>query len=257
VTPRRLEITALPGIPLVRPGDDLATLIVAALGRAETALKVGDALVVAQKVVSKAEGRYAALASVEPRPEARDLAAKTDKDPRLVELILRESARVVRHRPGLLIVQHRHGYVLANAGIDASNVEPDPVAGERVLLLPEDPDKSCRTLRRRLREATGVAPTVIINDSLGRAWRHGTVGTALGAAGLAALLDLRGETDLFGRALRVSQVGLADELASAASLVQGEAAEGTPVALIRGMAPEGADQQAADLIRSEDEDLFR
>jgi coenzyme F420-0:L-glutamate ligase/coenzyme F420-1:gamma-L-glutamate ligase len=257
VTPRRLEITALPGIPLVRPGDDLATLIVAALGRAETALKVGDALVVAQKVVSKAEGRYAALASVEPRPEARDLAAKTDKDPRLVELILRESARVVRHRPGLLIVQHRHGYVLANAGIDASNVEPDPVAGERVLLLPEDPDRSCRALRRRLREATGVAPTVIINDSLGRAWRHGTVGTALGAAGLAALLDLRGETDLFGRTLRVSQVGLADELASAASLVQGEAAEGTPVALIRGMAPEGADQQAADLIRSEDEDLFR
>jgi len=257
VTPRRLEITALPGIPLVRPGDDLATLIVAALGRAETALKVGDALVVAQKIVSKAEGRYAALASVEPRPEARDLAAKTDKDPRLVELILRESARVVRHRPGLLIVQHRHGYVLANAGIDASNVEPDPVAGERVLLLPEDPDRSCRALRRRLREATGVAPTVIINDSLGRAWRHGTVGTALGAAGLAALLDLRGETDLFGRTLRVSQVGLADELASAASLVQGEAAEGTPVALIRGMAPEGADQQAADLIRSEDEDLFR
>ena len=257
MTPRRLEITALPGIPLVRPGDDLATLIVAALGRAETALKVGDALVVAQKIVSKAEGRYAALASVEPRPEARDLAAKTDKDPRLVELILRESARVVRHRPGLLIVQHRHGYVLANAGIDASNVEPDPVAGERVLLLPEDPDRSCRALRRRLREATGVAPTVIINDSLGRAWRHGTVGTALGAAGLAALLDLRGETDLFGRTLRVSQVGLADELASAASLVQGEAAEGTPVALIRGMAPEGADQQAADLIRSEDEDLFR
>jgi coenzyme F420-0:L-glutamate ligase/coenzyme F420-1:gamma-L-glutamate ligase len=257
VTPRRLEITALPGIPLVRPGDDLATLIVAGLGRAETALKAGDALVVAQKIVSKAEGRYAALGSVEPTREAQDLAAKTDKDPRLVELILRESARVVRHRPGLLIVQHRHGYVLANAGIDASNVEPDPVAGERVLLLPEDPDKSCRALRRRLRDVTGVAPTVIINDSLGRAWRHGTVGTALGAAGLAALLDLRGETDLFGRTLRVSQVGLADELASAASLVQGEAAEGTPVALIRGMAPEGIDQQAADLIRSEDEDLFR
>lgn len=257
MTPRRLEITALPGIPLVRPGDDLAALIVAALDRAGTALKPGDTLVVAQKVVSKAEGRYAALASVEPGEQARDLARKTEKDPRLVELILRESARVVRHRPGLLIVQHRHGYVLANAGIDASNVEPDPQAGERVLLLPEDPDRSARALRKRLRAATGVAPTVVINDSLGRAWRHGTVGTALGSAGLAALLDLRGEADLFGRALRVSQVGLADELAAAASLVQGEAAEGTPVALIRGLAPEAAEQGAADLIRSEDEDLFR
>lgn len=257
MTPRRLDVVALPGIPLIRPGDDLAALILAALGRAEIALKAGDALVLAQKIVSKAEGRYAALAAVEPSARARDLGAKTDKDPRLVELILRESARVVRHRPGLLIVQHRHGYVLANAGIDASNVEPDPVAGERVLLLPEDPDRSCRALRQRLREATGVAPAVIINDSLGRAWRHGTVGTAIGSAGLAALLDLRGETDLFGRTLRVSQVGIADELSSAASLVQGEAAEGTPVALIRGMAPETTDQQAADLIRSEDEDLFR
>ena len=257
MTPRRLEVTALPGIPLVRPGDDLAALILAALGRAEIALKSGDALVVAQKVVSKAEGRYAALAAVEPGGKARDLARKTDKDPRLVELILRESTRVVRHRPGLLIVQHRHGYVLANAGIDASNVEPDAAAGERVLLLPEDPDRSARDLRQRLRAATGVAPTVVINDSLGRAWRHGTVGTAIGSAGLAALLDLRGEADLFGRTLRVSQVGLADELAAAASLVQGEAAEGTPVALIRGLAPEATEQQAANLIRSEDEDLFR
>lgn len=257
MTPRRLEITALPGIPLVRPGDDLAALILAALGRAETALASGDTLVIAQKVVSKAEGRYASLAAVEPGAAARDLARQIDKDPRLVELILRESERVVRQRPGLLIVQHKHGYVLANAGIDASNVEPDAAAGERVLLLPEDPDWSCRALRQRLREATGVAPTVIINDSLGRAWRHGTVGTAIGSAGLAALLDLRGEADLFGRTLRVSQVGLADELAAAASLVQGEAAEGTPVALIRGLAPDAADQQAADLIRSEDEDLFR
>jgi len=258
VTPRRLEITALPGIPLVHPGDDLAALIVAALGRAEIALHPGDAVVVAQKVVSKAEGRYAALASIdEPSAQARDLAEKTGKDARLVELILRESDRVVRHRPNLLIVQHKHGYVLANAGIDASNVEPDSALGERVLLLPEDPDGSCRLLRDRLKAATGVAPTVIINDSLGRAWRRGTVGTALGAAGLTALLDLRGATDLFGRELMVSQVGLADELAAAASLVQGEAAEGTPVALIRGLAPDSTDQQAAELIRGEDEDLFR
>lgn len=257
MTPRRLEITALPGIPLVHPGDDLSQLIIEALERATVTLRDGDALVIAQKVVSKAEGRYAVLASVEPGPEAKQLAEKTGKDARLVELILRESDRVVRHRPNLLIVQHKHGYVLANAGIDASNVEPDSAHGERVLLLPEDPDRSCREIRDRLRAATGVAPTVIINDSLGRAWRRGTVGTALGAAGLTALLDLRGATDLFGRALLVSQVGLADELASAASLVQGEAAEGTPVALIRGLVPDATDQQAAELIRGEDEDLFR
>ena len=257
MTPRRLEITALPGIPLVKPDDDLAALIVKALDRAEIALRAGDALVIAQKVVSKAEGRYAVLASVDPGAEARDLAQKTGKDARVVELILRESARVVRHRPNLLIVQHKNGYVLANAGIDASNVEPDAVLGERVLLLPEDPDRSCRDLRQRLREATGVAPTVIINDSLGRAWRRGTVGTAIGAAGLAALVDLRGQTDLFGRELLVSQVGLADELAAAASLVQGEAAEGTPVAHIRGLAPDQNDQRAAELIRDEQEDLFR
>lgn len=257
MTPRRLEITALPGIPLVHPGDDLSRLIVEALDRAEVTLRAGDAIVIAQKVVSKAEGRYAVLAVVEPGPEAKELAEKTGKDARLVELILRESDRVVRHRPNLLIVQHKHGYVLANAGIDASNVEPDSAQGERVLLLPEEPDRSCREIRDRLRAATGVAPTVIINDSLGRAWRRGTVGTALGAAGLTALLDLRGATDLFGRQLLVSQVGLADELAAAASLVQGEAAEGTPVALIRGLVPDATDQQAAELIRGEDEDLFR
>jgi len=257
VTPRRLEITALPGIPLVKPGDDLALLIATALDRAEIALRAGDALVVAQKIVSKAEGRYAALATVTPGAEALALAKKTGKDARVIELILGESVRVVRHRPNLLIVQHKNGYVLANAGIDASNVEPDPMLGERVLLLPEDPDRSCAELRERLRTATGVAPTVVINDSLGRAWRRGTVGTAIGAAGLMALVDLRGQTDLFGRELLVSQVGLADELAAAASLVQGEAAEGTPVAHIRGLAPEHTDQRAAELIRDAEEDLFR
>ncbi len=257
MTPRRLEITALPGIPLVKPGDDLAALIVKALDRAEIALRAGDALIVAQKVVSKAEGRYAALATVTPGAEALALAKKTGKDARVVELILGESVRVVRHRPNLLIVQHKNGYVLANAGIDASNVEPDPTLGERVLLLPEDPDRSCAELRERLRTVAGVAPTVIINDSLGRAWRRGTVGTAIGAAGLMALVDLRGQTDLFGRELLVSQVGLADELAAAASLVQGEAAEGTPVAHIRGLAPEQTDQSAAGLIRDAEEDLFR
>ena len=259
MTPRRLEIIALTGIPLVQPGDDLAALVLASLERMDLRLEPGDALVVAQKIVSKAEGRYAALADVAPSPEAVDLAGNVDKDPRLVELILRESVAVVRHRPGLVIVEHRLGFILANAGIDASNVEPLESDSEetRVLLLPEDPDGSCRRLRDAIATATGVAPAVVVNDSIGRAWRNGTVGTAIGAAGLQSLLDLRGETDLFGRTLRVSQVGLADELSSAASLVQGEGAEGTPVALIRGFEPSGTDQAAAGLIRGAEEDMFR
>lgn len=259
MTPRRLEILALAGIPLVRPGDDPAALILASLERMSLRLESGDVLVVAQKIVSKAEGRYAALADVDPSTDALDLAAKVDKDPRLVELILRESVAVLRHRPGLVIVEHRLGFILANAGIDISNVESSESDGEEthVLLLPEDPDGSCRRLRDAIAAATGVAPAVIVNDSIGRAWRKGAVGAAIGAAGLQTLLDLRGETDLFGRALRVSQVGLADELSSAASLVQGEGAEGAPVALIRGFELSSADRTAADLIRGAEEDMFR
>ncbi|MCG8542867.1 MAG: coenzyme F420-0:L-glutamate ligase [Alphaproteobacteria bacterium] len=256
MTPKNLEISALPGIPLVAPGDDLARLIVEAMERAQRSFAAGDILVVAQKIVSKAEGRYATLGSITPSERALTLAAKVDKDPRLVELILGESARVLRYRPGLLIVEHRLGYVMANAGIDASNVEPEDGA-ERFLLLPDDPDASCHRLRDGLHATTGIAPAVIINDSVGRAWRHGTIGTALGAAGLHTLLDLRGEKDLFGRALRVSQVGLADELAAAASLVQGEGAEGTPVALIRGFTPDADQGRVADLLRGKEEDLFR
>ncbi len=256
MTPRRIETLALPGIPLVQPGDDLSDLILAALDRTDVTLRRDDVIVVAQKIVSKAEGRYATLSDVAPSAEAEALGAEVDKDPRLVELILGESSRVVRHRPGLLIVEHRLGFVLANAGIDASNVEPANGA-ERVLLLPEDPDRSCRRLRDAIATATGTAPAVIINDSIGRAWRHGTVGTAIGVAGLRSLLDLRGEKDLFGRALRVSTVGLADELAAAASVVQGEGAEGTPVALIRGFAPEAEDGSVGELLRGENEDLFR
>ncbi len=256
MTPRRIETLALPGIPLVQPGDDLGNLILAALDRAAVTLRRDDVIVVAQKIVSKAEGRYAALGDITPTAEAAKLGAEVDKDPRLVELILGESTRVVRQRPGLLIVEHRLGFVLANAGIDASNVEPTN-GDERVLLLPRDPDGSCRQLRRAIASATGTAPSVIINDSIGRAWRHGTVGTAIGVSGLRSLLDLRGEKDLFGRELRVSTVGLADELAAAASVVQGEGAEGTPVALIRGFAPEAEDGSVGELLRGENEDLFR
>ena len=252
----RLELTALPGMPLVRPGDDLSQLILDALARMGEVLRAGDALVVAQKIVSKAEDRYVDLAEVSPSVEAVRLAAETEKDPRLVELILGESERVLRHREGVMIVVHRLGYVLANAGIDQSNVEQ--VGGsERVLLLPERPDASCRTLRRALERRTGTRVAVVMNDSLGRAWRTGTVGVALGAAGLASLVDVRGRRDLYGRPLTATQVGFADELAAAASLLQGQADEGTPVVLVRGLVATGAAADARALIRPVANDLFR
>jgi coenzyme F420-0:L-glutamate ligase/coenzyme F420-1:gamma-L-glutamate ligase len=247
---RRLELHALPGLPLVAAGDDLAALIEAGLARAGLALAPGDVLVLAQKIVSKAEGRSVALADVRPSPEAEALAARTSKDPRFVELVLSESRRVVRARPGLLIVQHRLGYVSANAGIDQSNVAPeDGVA--RALLLPRDPDASAAALAARL----GCA--VIISDSFGRAWRRGTVGVAIGAAGLPALWDLRGRPDLFGRALQVSISGFADEIAAAASLLQGQGAEAQPVVLVRGLEWDAPPNPAAELVRPDTEDLFR
>ena len=254
--PRALSLFALPGIPMVQPGDDLPALIADGFARAGEAVAEGDVLVVAQKIVSKSEGRYADLATVEPGAEARELAARTAKDPRMVELILSESRRVVRHRPGVIIVEHRLGFVMANAGIDNSNVEP---AGtdERVLLLPRDPDGSARRIREGLRERLGADCAVIVNDSVGRAWRVGTVGLALGAAGLPSLLDLRGRDDLFGRPLEVTQVALADELAAAASLLQGEADEGMPVVVVRGLAAAGPGNAGAALIRDEADDLFR
>ncbi len=254
--PDALELVALPGIPLVAPGDDLAALILDGLTAAARALSSGDVLLIAQKIVSKAEGRYVDLRQVEPTARARELAARTHKDPRLVELILSESTEVLRERVGLLVVVHRLGVVLANAGIDASNVEQAD-GSERVLLLPKDPDASCRDLRTELRRRTGAEVGVIINDSLGRAWRHGTVGVALGAAGVPAVLDLRGRLDLFRRPLTATDVGLADELAAAASLLQGQADEGTPVVLVRGLGIAGGVEGAASLLRAEDEDAFR
>ena len=251
----RIELVALPGMPLVQPGDDLAGLILEGVERAGEALRAGDALVIAQKIISKAEDRFVDLRDVTPSARARDLATAAHKDARLVELILSESGEVLRHRPGVLIVVHRLGYVMANAGIDASNVEPAG-EGERVLLLPVDPDATCASLRDALAVRTGMPVAVVINDSTGRAFRNGTMGMALGAAGLPALQDLRGRLDLFGRPLIATEVGLADELAAAASLVQGQADEGTPVVLVRGLAAE-AGTTAAALVRSAEEDLFR
>ncbi len=258
----QLQITALPGIPLISPGDDLSKIIREGLERANLSLMDGDILVLAQKIVSKAEGRYAELDSILPSAEARELAEEVDKDPRLVELILSESKGVVRKRKGVLIVEHNLGLVMANAGIDASNVEPLETDGageikQQVLLLPVNPDKSCQALQNSLREKTGANVAIIVNDSVGRAWRNGTVGMAIGTSGIDALLDLNGKPDLFERPLQATQVGLADELASAASLVMGQADEGRPVVLIRGYKMQFSSGNAQDLIRAEEQDLFR
>jgi coenzyme F420-0:L-glutamate ligase/coenzyme F420-1:gamma-L-glutamate ligase len=252
----RLSLTAVPGIPLVRPGDDLAALLIAALETAELRPGAGDILVVAQKMVSKAQGRYVDLATVVTSQEAQDLGRRVDKDPRLVEVILSESKRVLRTAPGVLIVEHRLGYVMANAGVDRSNVAPGAGA-EPVLLLPEDPDGTAEALRAALAARFAAPIGIIINDSFGRPWRRGTVGVALGAAGLKSLHDLRGNPDLYGRVLQVSENGFADEVAAAASLVMGQGDEGFPAVLVSGFAPTAVTSPASELIRPEHEDLFR
>jgi len=258
--PARLSVTALSGIPLIQPGDDLVHIILAALDRMGDRLTDGDILVLAQKIVSKSEGRIVDLRTVTPSPRAIEVAGQVDKDPRLVEMILSESTEIVRHRKGVLVVAHRCGVVLANAGIDRSNVDQtdsDDPSGTNVLLLPRDPDASCAGLRREFKDRAGMTIGVVINDSLGRAWRNGTVGAAIGAAGIEALLDLNGQPDLFDRPLQSTQVGLADELAATASLLMGQADEGRPVVLIRGLERGHGQGRAADLVRPRDQDLFR
>jgi len=252
-----LTLRAVPGVPLVEPGDDLAAILADALDRAHLALRDGDVLVIAQKVVSKAEGRYVDLAAITPSERAGELAVEVAGDPRLVEVILAQSSRVLRHAPHVLVVEHRLGFVMANAGIDRSNVAP--TAGtEPVLLLPADPDGSAEALRADLAARTGRRIGVIISDSFGRAWRRGTVGVALGAAGLEALRDLRGQPDLYGRPLQVSETGFADELAAAASLLMGQADEGFPAVLISGLPPtDGSVSPARALLRDPARDLFR
>jgi coenzyme F420-0:L-glutamate ligase / coenzyme F420-1:gamma-L-glutamate ligase len=256
VSNREVTLRALTGIKLVEPGDDLGAITVAAFATDGVEPRTGDVLVVAQKVVSKAEGRYVEVARVEPSEQAITLAAEIGKDPRFVEIVLGESKRVVRHRPGLLIVEHRLGFVMANAGIDHSNVSmADGV--ERVLLLPRDPDASARALRDHIARAYGVLIGVIISDSFGRPWRKGTVGIALGAAGLPAVIDMRGQPDLFGRELLVTETGFADEIAAAAGLLMGQAAEALPMVLVRGLVWSAPEAPAAALIRPAEHDLFR
>jgi coenzyme F420-0:L-glutamate ligase/coenzyme F420-1:gamma-L-glutamate ligase len=251
-----LRLKALSGVPLVRCGDDLVDIILAALAASSETLCDGDVVVLAQKIVSKAQGRLVDLSTVVPSAEAERLAREVNKDARLVELILRESTEVVRHRRDVLIVAHKLGLVMANAGIDQSNVEQGTRHGT-ALLLPDDPDRTCADLRAELRARTGADVAVIINDSHGRAFRNGTVGVAIGASGLRALADLRGAADLYGRRLQSTEVGLADELASAASLLMGQASEGQPIVLARGLAHARGDGRGADLVRPKQIDLFR
>ncbi len=245
---------ALPGIPEVAQGAALGDLITAALIGAGQSLQPGDIVVLAQKIVSKAEGRVVQLAGVTPSERAQTIAREAYKDPRIVELILRESRKVLRVKPGIIIVEHKLGFIMANAGIDQSNV---PDAEAAVLLLPEDPDASARKLRDALLAKTGSEAGVLIIDSFGRAWRNGVSGTAIGVAGMPALVDLRGNRDREGRVLKVTQVAAADELAAAASLVMGQATEGTPVVLARGFPYALRESAVTELLRPEAEDLFR
>lgn len=249
----RLEIIALEGLPLVQAGDDLVRLIAAALERQRLVLAPHDVLVVAQKIVSKAEGRLVRLADVRPGTQALALAQETGKDARVCELILGQSRRIVRTRPNLVIAEHRLGYIMANAGIDQSNIE----GSESALLLPVDPDASAERLRVGMLGGGPGPLGVIVNDSFGRPWRVGTVGVALGVAGLPAICDLRGTPDLFGRPLKVTVTGFADEIAAAASLVMGQAAESRPVVLVRGLSWSGAASDGQALVRTAAEDLFR
>ncbi len=254
----QLLLTALPGLPLVKPGDDLGAIIMAGLAAAGLTLASHDVAAIAQKVVSKAEGRLVRLADVSPSRRAVELAQVTGKDARFVEVVLSESKLVLRTAPNTLIVEHRLGFVCANAGVDRSNVGPHGEGHEEYLLcLPADPDGSCQRLRERFRAETGAEVAVIINDSHGRAWRTGTLGVAIGVAGFPALLDMRGHRDLFDYTLQVTQIGLADELAAAASLLMGQADEGRPVIHVRGVPYPFREGNAQELIRPKELDLFR
>ncbi len=253
-----LILTPLQYIPLIHQGDRLVEIVLSSLDKSNLALEDQDILVFAQKIISKAEGRRVNLVTVDPSPRAIELGTQIEKDPRLVELILGESREVLRTRPGTIIVEHKLGFVCANAGIDHSNVAGVGDSQEEwVLLLPDNPDHSARELQQAIQARSGKQIGVLIIDSHGRAWRNGTVGVAIGLAGMPGLEDLRGHSDLFDFKLRITQVGAADELAAAASLVMGQAAEGTPVVHVRGFPYPLRDGSLAELIRPKEQDLFR
>ena len=254
---RSMTLTALEGIPLIFPGDDLSAIIAASLDAMTIVPRQGDILVVAQKVVSKAQNRYRHLSSVVPSERAQDFAKVLDKDARHIAVILQESSEVLRQAQNALITVHKLGFVMANAGVDQSNIEHGTDAADTVLLLPEDPDGTAAALKTALDARYGVALGVIINDSFGRPWRKGVTGVALGAAGVPSLRSLVGEADLFGRALRITEHAAADEIASAASLLMGQAAEGMPVVHISGLNLNADPLPAQALIRPKHQDVFR
>ena len=253
-----LVLTSLENIPLIRRDDNLADIVLKSLQDTGLELQDNDIFVLAQKIVSKAEGRKVNLATVSPSARAIELAQQTEKDPRVVELMLQESNEVLRTRVGTIIVEHKLGFICANAGIDHSNVAGDgDTTEEWVLLLPEDPDRSCALLRNEIESKTGKHIGVVIIDSHGRAWRNGTVGVAIGMSGVPGIIDKRGDKDLFGYTLRITIIGAADELAAAASLVMGQASEGKPVVHVRGFPYPLQEGSLKELIRPKEQDMFR
>lgn len=255
----RLELRALPGLPLIAPGDDLPSLICEGLTRAGIALMDGDVLAVTSKILSRAEGRFVDISTVEISDRARGLAAEIGKDPRLVELILRESISISRQARDVLIVRHRLGFISANAGIDASNAVPAsaaPGSGPWALLLPTDPDGDAERIRSALHERCGARVGIVVTDSLGRPFRHGTVGAAIGVAGIPALWDRRGELDIYGRKLETTITAFADQIAAATDLLAGQAAEGRPVVHVRGLHFPVGEHRATELYRRPEEDLY-
>lgn len=252
-----LTLTPLLNFPLIRQDDNLADILVKSLQETQIELHDNDIIVLAQKIVSKSEGRMVNLATVTPSQHAIELAQKADKDPRVMELMLQESNEVLRIRVGTIIVEHKLGFVCANAGIDHSNVMSGGNTEDYVLLLPEDPDRSARNIREKIKQTTGKTIGVMIIDSHGRAWRNGTVGICIGLSGLPAIVDERGWKDLFGYALKITIVGVADELAAAASLVMGQAAEGIPAVHVRGFPYPLGEGSLKDLIRPKEQDMFR
>ena len=252
----RTTLTALPNVPLIQRGDDLTEIILRGLRDANLTLEDGDVLVLAQKIVSKSEGRMVRLQDVTPSSRAVELARQCGKDARFCEVVLWDTREVLRVREGLIVVETTHGWVCANAGIDRSNVAPHDT-DEWVLRLPEDADRSARELRAQLRAATSRDVGIVINDTHGRAWRNGAIGVAIGVAGIPAVEDLRGREDLFGYHLQVTTIGLADQIACAASLVQGQADEGRPVVHARGVPMSPGEGSAREILRPKELDLFR
>jgi coenzyme F420-0:L-glutamate ligase / coenzyme F420-1:gamma-L-glutamate ligase len=253
-----LTLQPIPHIPVIRPGDHLADILFNAIQSIPLTLIEGDILVVAQKIVSKAEGRLVNLSQIEPSNRAIELAKKVGKDPRFIEVVLRESSEVLRTRPGTIIVEHKRGFICANAGIDHSNVAGEWGNPEDwVLLLPEDADSSAESLRVCLEEKFNCRLGVLIIDSHGRAWRNGVVGMTIGLSNVPGIVDMRGQPDMYGYRLRVTTIAAADELAAAASLVMGQAAEGTPVIHARGFPYPLRPARLSELIRDKEMDLFR